>query len=99
MCQLARVLLFDQRALRLNIMPFVAAEHYCWASPPTAAPSSASPPTASLLWLQDIIEASETTVKDPLRRASSGPRECKACKGSGLILCRTCKGSGYKKRL
>ncbi|CAG9461843.1 unnamed protein product [Pedinophyceae sp. YPF-701] len=29
----------------------------------------------------------------------TNPRECKACKGSGLLLCAKCNGTGYSKRL
>ena len=28
-------------------------------------------------------------------RQFGNPRECKTCRGSGLIACRKCKGTGY----
>lgn len=49
--------------------------------------------TMSSVALEELAAAAAK--RDPLGRAVS-KRECRACKGAGLLFCKKCSGSGYR---
>ncbi len=49
----------------------------------------------SKLISRDELMGLEATKKRDVFGRSLNPRECRVCKGAGLIACSKCRGSGY----